>query len=148
MPFRVYILQSKDLVNWKIVSYALPRQQPLEVYNKPQHGNGVWAPSIRYHEGEFYIYYSDPDYGIYLVKAKNPLGPGSEPLLVKQAKGWIDPCPLWATDGSSYLINAMAASRSGVKSILVVSRMSADGTHGYRLFHRGSTNTERGAVAT
>jgi beta-xylosidase len=122
------ILQSKDLVNWKIVSHVFTRQQPVEIYNKPQHGNGVWAPSIRYHEGEFYIYYSDPDYGIYLVKARNPLGPWSEPLLVKQAKGWIDPCPLWAADGNSYLINAMAASRSGVKSILVVSRMSADGT--------------------
>jgi beta-xylosidase len=122
------ILQSKDLVNWKIISHVFTRQQPVEIYNKPQHGNGVWAPSIRYHEGEFYIYYSDPDYGIYLVKARDPLGPWSEPLLVKQAKGWIDPCPLWAADGNSYLINAMAASRSGVKSILVVSRMSADGT--------------------
>jgi beta-xylosidase len=122
------ILQSKDLVNWRIVGHVFTRQQPVEIYNKPQHGNGVWAPSLRYHEGEFYIYYSDPDYGIYLVKARDPLGPWSEPLLVKQAKGWIDPCPLWAADGNSYLINAMAASRSGVKSVLVVSRMSADGT--------------------
>ena len=122
------ILHSKDLVNWRIISYALPRQPPVEVYSKPQHGNGVWAPSIRYHEGAFYIYYPDPDYGIYLVKAKNPAGPWSEPLLVKAAKGWIDPCPLWTADGNSYLVSAMAASRSGVKSILVVSRMSADGT--------------------
>lgn len=122
------ILHSKDLVNWRIISYALPRQPPLDVYDMPQHGNGVWAPSIRYHEGEFYIYYPDPDYGIYLVKAKNPWGPWSEPLLVKPAKGWIDPCPLWTADGKSYLVSAMAASRSGVKSILVVSRMSADGT--------------------
>ena len=85
------ILHSKDLVNWRIVSYVFTRQAPFEVYNKPQHGNGVWAPSIRYHKGEFYIYYSDPDYGIYLVKAKAPEGPWSEPLLVKQARGWIDP---------------------------------------------------------
>ncbi len=121
------ILQSKDLVNWKLVSYVFTRQSPLEVYSKPQHGNGVWAPSIRYHEGEFYIYYSDPDYGVYLAKAKSPAGPWSEPLLIKEAKGWIDPCPLWDTDGNSYLVGAMAASRSGVKSILVVSRLSPDG---------------------
>jgi beta-xylosidase len=122
------ILHSKDLVSWRLISYALRRQPPFEIYDKPQHGNGVWAPSIRYHDGEFYIYYPDPDFGIYLVKAKNPMGPWSEPLLVKAAKGWIDPCPLWTADGNSYLVSAMAASRSGVKSILVVSRMSADGT--------------------
>jgi beta-xylosidase len=63
-----------------------------------------------------------------MVKAKNPAGPWSEPLLIKAAKGWIDPCPLWDDDGRAYLVNAMAASRSGVKSVLILSRMSADGT--------------------
>ncbi|HEX8097309.1 MAG TPA: family 43 glycosylhydrolase, partial [Pyrinomonadaceae bacterium] len=112
------ILHSKDLVNWTIVGYTLARQPPLDVYSRPQHGNGVWAPSLRYHKGEFYLYYPDPDYGIYLLKAKNPAGPWTEPLLIKEAKGWIDPCPLWDDDGSAYLVNAMAASRSGIKSIL------------------------------
>ena len=122
------ILHSRDLVNWKIIGHALKRQPPFDVYAKPQHGNGVWAPAIRFHEGEFYIYYPDPDYGIYLVKAKHPSGPWSEPLLIKEAKGWIDPSPLWDADGKAYLVSAMAASRSGIKSILVVSRMSTDGT--------------------
>src|SRR5215831_9125314 len=122
------ILHSKDLVNWTLIGHALAQQPPADVYDKPQHGNGAWAPSIRYHNAEFYIYYPDPDYGIYLVKAKNPAGPWSEPLLVKEAKGWIDPCPLWDDDGNAYLVSAMAGSRSGIKSILVISRMSADGT--------------------
>jgi beta-xylosidase len=122
------VLHSKDLVNWTIIGHVLARQLPFDVYRRPQHGNGVWAPSIRHHNGEFYIYYPDPDYGIYLVKAKNPSGPWSEPLLIKEAKGWIDPCPLWDSDGKAYLVSAMAASRSGIKSILVVSRMSWDGT--------------------
>ncbi len=122
------ILHSKDLVNWAIIGYVFTRQPPLDVFSKPQHGNGVWAPALRYHKGEFYLYYPDPDYGIYLAKATNPAGPWSEPLLVKAAKGWIDPCPLWDDDGNAYLVNALAASRSGVKSILVVNRMSADGT--------------------
>jgi beta-xylosidase len=122
------ILHSKDLVNWTIIGHVFARQPPFDVYSSPQHGNGVWAPSIRYHNGEFYIYYPDPDYGIYLVKAKNPAGPWSEPLLIKEAKGWIDPCPLWDSDGKAYLVSAMAASRSGIKSILVVSRMTPDGT--------------------
>lgn len=122
------ILHSKDLVNWTIIGHVFKRQPPYDVSDKPQHGNGVWAPAIRYHAGEFYIYYPDPDFGIYLTKAKTATGPWSEPLLIKPAKGWIDPCPLWEADGKAYLVSAMAASRSGVKSILVVSRMSADGT--------------------
>jgi len=54
------ILESKDLVNWKMVGYGLERQVPDDVFSKPQHGNGVWAPSIRFHNNEFYIYYPDP----------------------------------------------------------------------------------------
>ena len=58
------ILHSKDLVNWELVNYALERQVPIDHFSKPQHGNGVWAPSIRYHEGENYIYWGDPEFGI------------------------------------------------------------------------------------
>ncbi|HUX93236.1 MAG TPA: family 43 glycosylhydrolase, partial [Ignavibacteriaceae bacterium] len=89
------ILHSKDLVNWTIIGHALLRQPPYNVYSKAQHGNGVWAPSIRYHKGEFYIYYPDVDYGIYMVKTKNPAGPWSIPVLVQAGKGLEDPCPLW-----------------------------------------------------
>ena len=120
------ILHSKDLVNWELIGHALLRQPPYDVYDKTQHGNGVWAPAIRYHGGEFYIFYPDPDYGIYVVHAKDAAGPWSEPLLIKQAKGWIDPCPLWDDDGNAYLVSAMAASRSGMKSVLIISRMAPD----------------------
>lgn len=89
------ILHSKDLVNWTLIGHALVKQPPYNVFDKPQHGNGVWAPSIRYHDGEFYIFYPDPDYGIYLVKTKDPAGEWEKPILVKAGKGLIDPCPLW-----------------------------------------------------
>jgi len=122
------ILHSTDLVNWELISYALLKQPPFDIFNKPQHGNGVWAPCIRYHEGEYYIFYPDPDFGIYLIKANDPNGPWTEPLLVKGGKGLIDPSPLWDDDGRAYLVHAFAGSRAGVKSILVLSRMSPDGT--------------------
>ena len=122
------ILHSRDLVNWTIIGHALPRQPPFDVFSKPQHGNGVWAPAIRYHNETFYIFYPDPDYGIYMVKAKDPAGAWSEPLLIKAAKGWIDPCPFWDDDGKAYLVSAFARSRSGIKSILIVSRMNDEGT--------------------
>lgn len=121
------ILHSKDLVNWKLIGYALSKQKPLEVYNKAQHGNGVWAPCIRYHNNEFYIYYPDPDFGIYVVKAKKAEGPWSEPVMVKEGKGLIDPTPLWDEDGKAYLGYAFAGSRAGIKSILSVCSMNADG---------------------
>jgi len=122
------ILHSKDLVNWNLIGYALQKQPPFDVYDKPQHGNGVWAPCIRYHDGEYYIFYPDPDYGIYMIKAQNPKGPWSEPLLIKAGKGLIDPSPLWDDDGNPYLVHAFAGSRAGVKSVLMVSRMKPDGT--------------------
>jgi beta-xylosidase len=121
------ILHSKDLVNWRIISYAL-QSFPSDDFNKPQLGKGVWAPAIRYHNGEFYIYFPEPDLGIYLVKAKRPEGPWGEPILVKSAKGWIDPCPLWDEDGKAYLVHAYAGSRAGFKSVLAINRMSEDGT--------------------
>ena len=121
------ILHSKDLVNWKIVNHVFDKQKPLDVFDKPQHGNGVWAPAFRYHNGEFYIYWGDPDFGIYMVKAQDPAGEWSEPHLVKSGKGWIDPCPLWDDDGKAYLVHAWAGSRAKIKSILTVHEMSPDG---------------------
>ena len=122
------ILHSKDLVNWALIGHAFTQQPPYERFNKVQHGGGVWAPAIRYHKGEFYIFYPDPDEGVYMLKAKKITGPWSEPLLIKKAKGWIDPCPFWDEDGKAYLVAGVAASRSGMKSILLLHRMSADGT--------------------
>ena len=122
------ILHSKDLVNWTIIGHALLRQMPFEHFSKVQHGNGVWAPSLRFHKGEFYIYYPDPDFGIYLIKAKKITGPWSEPVIVEAGKGLIDPCPLWDDDGKIYLVHAYAGSRAGIKSIIVVKQMNATGT--------------------
>ena len=122
------ILHSKDLVNWTIIANVFTRQPPCQRFDQVQHGGGVWAPSLRFHKGEFYIYYPDPDEGIYLVKSKNIRGPWSVPVLIKKAKGWIDPCPFWDEDGKAYLINGLAGSRSGMKSTLVLSRMKSDGT--------------------
>jgi beta-xylosidase len=122
------ILESYDLVNWKIIGSVFTQQKPLDTFCKPQHGNGVWAPSICYHNNEFYIYYGDPDRGIYMSKSKAAIGPWTEPLLIKEAKGWIDPCPLWNDDGNAYMVHAWAGSRAGIKSILTMNRMNPEGT--------------------
>jgi beta-xylosidase len=122
------ILHSKDLVNWTIIGHALKRQPPFDHFSKVQHGNGVWAPAIRYHKGEFYIYYPDPDFGIYMIKTKNIRDPWSDPVLVEAGKGLIDPCPFWDDNAKLYLVHAYAGSRAGIKSIIVVKQMNAEGT--------------------
>ena len=122
------ILHSKDLVNWQLIGHALTYISPIDHFNEVQPGGGVWAPSIRFHNNEFYIYYPDPDFGIYLIKAKNINGPWTEPLLVQAGKGLIDPCPLWDDDGKVYLVHAFAGSRAGIKSILVVKELNKEGT--------------------
>lgn len=123
------VLHSKDLVNWQIINHALKNpQEPVDFFNKPQHGRGVWAPCIRYHNGELYIYWGDPDFGIYMVKTNNPAGEWERPVLVKSGKGMIDPTPLWDDDGKAYLAYAWAGSRAGMNSIVVISEMNAEGT--------------------
>lgn len=148
------ILHSTDLVNWEIIGAALTDypgpdwsdERPWETLGQrldtpvtcppgpqewrtiPQHGNGVWAPAIRYHNGEFYIYCGDPDRGIFMVKATDPRGGWEDPVWVVKAKGYIDPCPLWDEDGKAYLSHGCAGSRAGLKSVLMVAPMSEDGT--------------------
>ena len=127
------ILHSRDMVNWEIVGYALKSLYEgdcklTEHYNKVQHGNGVWAPSIRYHQGEYYIYWGDPDHGVYMVKTKDPAGEWEKPVCVIRGKGYIDTTPLWDEDGRCYLVNGWANSRSKFASVLTVREMSADGT--------------------
>lgn len=122
------ILHSKDLVNWEIVGHAVKELEPKLEFDKPSHGNGIWAPSIRYHNGEFYIYWGDPDYGVFMVKTKDPAGEWSKPLCVIPGKGLIDTTPLWDDDGRCYLVNAYANSRSRFASVIAIRELSADGT--------------------
>lgn len=121
------ILHSTDLVNWEIINFALQKQVPEEVFNIPQHSKGVWAPAIRFHKNEFYIYWGDPDYGVYMVKTKDIYGKWEEPILVMEGKGIIDPCPFWEND-NAYLIHAWAGSRAGINSLLTINKMNSEGT--------------------
>uniref|UniRef100_UPI003FEF82B7 family 43 glycosylhydrolase n=1 Tax=Prevotella sp. TaxID=59823 RepID=UPI003FEF82B7 len=104
------ILHSTDLVNWEIIGAALLDDYPvlpeyqgtdLDWRKKVQHGNYVWAPSIRYHDGWFYIYCGDPDQGLFMTKTQDPRGPWEPITWVKKGKGLIDCCPLWDEDGKA-----------------------------------------------
>jgi len=137
------ILHSRDLVNWTLVNHAL-RQIPGERYEEVQTGCGVWAPTIRFQAGRFWIFFASPDEGIYLTTTADPRGRWSPPHLVQAGKGLIDPCPLWDDDGQAYLIHAYAHSRSGLKHQLRVVPMAPDGRRllgeGKIVFHEPTTH--------
>ena len=127
------VLHSKDLVNWEIVGYALKElyegdEALVKHFSTVQHGNGVWAPSIRFHDGWYYIYWGDPDFGVYMVKTQNPAGEWEKPVCVLKGQGYIDTTPLWDDDGRCYLVNGWANSRAKYASVLTVRELSADGT--------------------
>jgi len=127
------LLASDDLVNWQYVGHALKKHPFHETYAdraNPEHGNAVWAPSIRYKADrrEYVVYWGDPDRGAYRVSAPAPEGPWSEPRLVVPAKGLIDTCPLYDDDGRVYLVNGWAQSRAGMNSVLTVRELDAGET--------------------
>lgn len=107
----------------------MARLVPEKDFEKPRQGAGVWAPSIRYYDGLYRIYYPDPDSGIYVVTAKDPRGPWSDPVLVKGGKGLIDPCPFRDKDGKFYLIHAWAKSRAGFANVLTLLELDSTGAN-------------------
>ena len=133
------ILHSRDLVNWTIIQHAV-ENVPHPTYAEVRPGCGVWAPSLRFHAGKFWIFFPMPDEGIYVTTADRPSGKWSEPHLVQAGRGLIDPCPLWDADGQAYLIHAYARSRAGIKDRLCVRPMAADGSRllgeGKIVFHQ------------
>ena len=125
------ILASDDGIHWSIVDAALPDTVPGYGHlDACPAGCGVWAPSLRFYQGRFYIYYGDPDIGIFCIRSEKTesIPCRWEPaVLVKRGKGLIDPSPLWDTDGRCYLLHAFAGSRAGFKSALAVCELTPDG---------------------
>jgi beta-xylosidase len=114
------VLHSKDLVNWRIIGHVYEKL-PLEKYNKPVHGEGSWAPAIRFHDGLFYVYFPTPHDGLFVATTKNPAGKWELEHIV-DVELWEDPCPLWDDNGDAYLVRSKL--RAG---ILYLHRMSKDG---------------------
>ncbi len=132
------ILRSRDLVHWTIVGHVLPRLPFAPEYDMPgphtltdaiskpiggtRYAGGVWAPSIRFHAGRFYVYFATPDEGIFMASAARADGPWDPPVLVVDQPKLEDPCPFWDDDGTAWLVH----SRHGAGP-LILHRMSSDG---------------------
>ncbi|NLT03757.1 MAG: glycoside hydrolase family 43 protein [Bacteroidales bacterium] len=95
------IYHSKDLVNWKRIGHALDRPDMVNMKDLDDN-NGIWAPTIRYHNGLFYlITTANKSGGNFYITATNPAGPWSDPVWLEDAPG-IDPSLFWDEDGRCY----------------------------------------------
>ena len=118
------ILKSKNLVDWKLIRYV-DDKLPFERFKEVCHGDGVWAPSIRYHNGYFYILVPFPDEGIYVYRTDDIENGKFECWPLIEGKGFEDPCPIWVRD-KCYLVLAFAKSRAGFNSCLGLYEVSTD----------------------
>jgi len=110
------IHHSKDLVNWELIGYGIDRPSQgtgkVNLYDVQQQG-GIHAPSIRYHDGLFYIVttnvYSPVDKSKptemvnFILTAKNPAGPWSDPYVIEGAPG-IDPDIFFDDNGKVWFV--------------------------------------------
>ena len=94
----VPVYHSKDLIHWKMIGYCLDRQSNLDLSK----GSGIYAPTIRYNEGTFYMVTTNQrNRGNFYVTATDPSGTWSDPVWVEELAG-IDPSLFFDDDGKVY----------------------------------------------
>jgi xylan 1,4-beta-xylosidase len=99
----VPIHRSRDLVHWEPLGHVLTRDSQLPLATAGPSG-GIFAPTIRYHAGTFYMITTNVSHGgSFFVTAKDPAGPWSEPVWLHVPGGGIDPSLLFDDDGKVYL---------------------------------------------
>ena len=97
------IFHSKDLVHWEQIGHAIHRPDQID-FSRAAHSEGLWAPTLRYHQGKFYMINTYVSEGReaercnYIVTAEDPAGPWSDPIIIKGADG-IDPSIFFDDDG-------------------------------------------------
>jgi beta-xylosidase len=129
------VLHSRDLVNWEVVGQVFDRLTMSPKYDEMTgYAQGTWAPTLRYHNGTYFVFVCTPFEGLFMWHAKNPAGPWSKTVTVKAVERWEDPCPFWDDDGKAYLIHSLKGAGP-----LILNRMSPDGTRlldaGVEIYH-------------
>lgn len=109
------IHKSKDLVNWELIGHGINSAENITFQNGLRDSLGIFAPTIRYHQGTFYIITTCVGCGgNFYITANDPAGPWSAPIWVKGAVG-IDPSLYWE-DGKAYYIGAGLLKNSDAKN--------------------------------
>jgi xylan 1,4-beta-xylosidase len=97
------VFHSQDLKNWKQIGNVISRPSQMDFMGEKL-TRGLFAPAISYHNGTYYVTCTDIDHdGNFVVTAKNPAGPWSDPIRVPQVHG-IDPSLFFDEDNKAYII--------------------------------------------
>ena len=100
------IHKSKDLVNWELIGYGLSRTSQIDYPDGLDNSHGIFAPTIRYHNGKFYIICTMVGTkGNFIITTNDPSKPWSDPIWIKDAPG-IDPSLFWDDNGTCYYTGA------------------------------------------
>lgn len=97
------VFHSKDLKNWKQIGNVIDRPSQMDFMGEKL-TRGLFAPAISFHAGTFYLTCTDIDHdGNFVVTAKNPAGPWSDPVRIPEVKG-IDPSLFFDDNGKAYIL--------------------------------------------
>ncbi|MFE9428722.1 glycoside hydrolase family 43 protein [Kitasatospora sp. NPDC006697] len=96
------VFHSRDLVNWSQIGNALDRPSQLRLPLDMRSSGGIFAPTLRHHDGRFWLIVTNVgDGGNLLYTATDPAGPWSDPLRLPGVPG-IDPDLAWDEDGTCW----------------------------------------------
>lgn len=99
----VPVFHSRDLQHWEQIGHVLTRPEQLPVRNVRYISGGIYAPTIRYHDGLFYMITTNVGgVGDFICTAEDPAGPWSDMHVIEGAEG-IDPSLMWDDDGRCYM---------------------------------------------
>lgn len=102
----VPIFHSRDLVHWTQIGNVLDRPEQLVLPLDSPSSAGVYAPTLRYHDGRFHLIVTNVSgHGNLLVTATDPAGPWSDPILLPDVPR-IDPDLAWDEDGTCWCTSA------------------------------------------
>ena len=113
------LFHSRDLVHWEQIGHVIHRREQLD-FDNCQMALGLWAPTLRFHQGRFYLINTFVSEGLhekrmnYIVTAENPAGPWSDPVVVEGADG-IDPSLYFGEDGKMWYVGH---SREYVRAVI------------------------------
>ena len=97
------IYKSKDLINWKLIGYGITRPEQMQFADGLQDSRGIYAVTIRHHDGLFYLITTCVQCGgNFYITAKDPAGPWSDPVWL-HSQG-IDPSLFWDEDEKYYYV--------------------------------------------